>query len=166
MLRLTFCCLCAMFVLSFAAPRPAVAQTREESPQQPGWSVNCANRDGSLSCEALQTITMRKTRQHLLSVSVRRNPEGAPAAMLLHLPHGLFLPAGLEIKVDGGEAKALPVQTCDARGCYAGTTASEVDITAMQKGAIFAVSFQNLKKETITVNVPLAGFTAAYDKLK
>lgn len=157
----------AAAMLSLSVALPAGAQDeKNETPPQPGWAVTCENAGSGLQCQALQTIAMRQTGQRLISVSVRRNPDETSAAMLLHLPHGLFLPAGLKVKIDDGKTRELPVQTCDARGCYAGMGASETEIAAMQKGMTLAVSFQNLEKKTITVNVPLAGFTAAYNKLQ
>ncbi len=155
----------AMLSLSTAVPANA-QEEKNETPPQPGWAVTCENAGSGLQCRALQTIAMRQTGQRLISVSVRRNQNDDSAAMLLHLPHGLFLPAGLEVKVDNGKARELPVQTCDAHGCYAGMGASKTEIGAMQKGTTLAVSFQNLEKKTTTVTVPLAGFTPAYKKLQ
>ena len=153
-------------VMTLVTAASAQTETPKGNEQpQAGWSVKCANAGKGLECEALQSIALRDTGQHLITISLRRNPDDEVATMLLHLPHGMYLPAGIETKVDNGNATKLPVQTCDARGCYAGSGADAAMIEALRKGKTLAVSFENLGRKTITVNVPLAGFTAAFEKL-
>ncbi len=106
-----------------------------------------------------------KKRKLLLSISVSKPTRGKNAAMLLQLPHGLFNPAGVTMGVDGARAETLAIQTCDAKGCYAGAPITSKKLTAMGKGTKLNVTFQNLKKQKIVVPVPLKGFAEAYKKL-
>ena len=101
----------------------------------------------------------------MLSVSVSKSREGKNAAMLLHLPHGLFNPAGVAMGIDGAKPETLVIQTCDAKGCYAGAPLTPDKLAAMRKGTKFNVTFQNLKKQKIVVPVPLTGFAEAFKKL-
>ena len=71
--------------------------------------------------------------------------------MLLQLPHGLFNPAGLTVSVDGAAADTLQIQTCDANGCYAGLAVTAVKLAAMSKGTQLNDTFQDSKKQSITV---------------
>jgi invasion protein IalB len=89
----------------------------------------------------------------------------APVA-LVQLPLGLNLPVGAKLQVDDGKATDLQIQTCEARGCYAGTAIAPDLLAAMKSGKQLKVSFQNLNKETLTVPLPLADFAAAYEKIK
>ena len=86
--------------------------------------------------------------------------------MLVQLPHGLYLPAGIVVKTDKGKPLNLVVQTCDARGCYAGGAIKAADLDAWFDGKILAIAFQNLAKKTINVQMPLKGFDDAFAKLK
>ncbi len=85
--------------------------------------------------------------------------------MLIHLPHGLFNPAGVTLGVDDQKPEKLQIQTCDAKGCYAGAPITADRLAAMSKGKTLNVVFQDLKKKKITVPVPLKGFDVAYKKL-
>jgi len=140
--------------------------TRQQAPQKDaGWSVRCTNPGKGLTCKATQTIVLGKKRKLLLSISVSKPTQGKNAAMLLRLPHGLFNPAGVTMGVDGARAETLAIQTCDAKGCYAGAPITSKKLTAMGKGTKLNVTFQNLKKQKIVVPVPLTGFAEAYKKL-
>jgi len=127
--------------------------------------VQCANPGAKLACKAMQTIVIAKTRQLLLSVSVSRPADGKDLAMLVHLPHGLFNPAGVTMGVDDTSPETLPIQTCDAQGCYAGAPLTSAKLIAMTKGSKLNIAFQDLKKQTIKVPVPLKGLDEALTKL-
>ena len=144
------------------ATRAAPQQTAQKAP---GWSVRCTNPGKGLTCKATQAIVLGKRRKLLLSISVSKPTEGKNAAMLLKLPHGLFNPAGVAMGIDGAKHETLVIQTCDAKGCYAGAPITPDKLTAMSKGRKLNVTFQNLKKQEIVVPVPLKGFAEAYKKL-
>ncbi len=154
-----------------AAPAPAAAADKapdhKSQPQQqkPGWTVLCDNAGQRLSCKAIQTIVLAKTRQLLLSLAVSKPAAGADMTMLLQLPHGLYNPAGVTVAVDAAKAEKLEIQTCDAKGCYAGTPIKAAELAAMKAGEKLNVVFQDLKKQNITVPVPLKGFDEALKKL-
>ena len=149
---------------------PATTPANPAAPHQaqqkaPSWSVRCTNPGQGLTCKATQTMVLGKTRQLLLSISVSKPTEGKNAAMLLQLPHGLFNPAGVTLGIDGAKPETLVIQTCDARGCYAGAPITPEKLSAMRAGAKLNVTFQILKKQKIVVPVPLKGFAEAYKKL-
>ena len=79
--------------------------------------------------------------------------------------HGLFLAAGTTIQIDQGKLESLQVQTSDDKGCYAGAPVTKDMLAILQKAEKLIVTFQDLKKQTITVPMPLAGFAEAYQKL-
>lgn len=153
-----------------AAPAQKKAKSGKAAPKEaantgPGWAVRCDNAGQGLACKAMQTIVLAQTRQLLLSVSVSKPGKDKTAPVLLQLPHGLFNPAGVSLSIDDAKAEKLPIQTCDAKGCYAGTALSSKKIAAMTKGGKLSVVFQDLKKQNITVPVPLKGFAEAFKKL-
>ncbi len=132
---------------------PAIAADKKATPKapakttaktQPGWAVRCNNPGNGLVCKAFQTLSLRKTGQRLVTVSVQRNQDGKSAAMLVHLPHGLFLPAGAQVKADKGKGTQLVVQTCNARGCYAGGKITAAGLDNWFDGKILTVAFQTI----------------------
>lgn len=163
--RLTGLVLGMVSAAPVALAQQAASPPESEAAVSPKWAVQCTNPGQELVCQAIQTVYLRKTGQRLISVSIKRTDPTGSATMLLQLPHGLYLPNGVQVKIDSGDAASLAIQTCDLKGCYVGTTRSPAQITAMKKGRVLAVTFQNLKKQPITIQVPLTGFTAAYAKL-
>ncbi len=127
------------------------------------WSVNCSNDGKGLVCQLTQRIVLRKTKQLLIAVTIKKT--GAEKSMLVHLPHGLYLPAGIKFQVDEKKHSSHPIQTCDLKGCYAGLPLEEAKIKLLKNGKKLNIVFQNLKKKNVKVPLALHGFDAAYQKL-
>jgi invasion protein IalB len=138
------------------------------TPPPPGWAARCgsASRDAPLECAIEQSAVLPRTGQLVILVNIRVPADTHTPAALIQLPLGLNLPGGVKLQVDDGAATDMQIQTCEARGCYAGTTIAPDLLAAMKSGKQLKVSFQNLNKETLTVPLPLADFAAAYDKIK
>jgi invasion protein IalB len=149
-----------------AAPQPEAAPAN--TPHQPGWSARCtsASRDAPLECAIEQTALLSKTGQLIVLVNIRVPSDTHTPMVLVQLPLGLNLPVGAKLEVDDGKAIDLPIQTCEARGCYASTPIAPELLAELKSGKQLKVSFQNMAKETITIPMPLADFAAAYDKIK
>jgi invasion protein IalB len=139
----------------------------KESPSSSVWVTKCASvaREEALDCSVEQTVILTKTQQFLLSVVVRVPPDTRQPGMMIHLPLGLFLPAGVTVQLDGQKPQQLQVQTCDSKGCYAGTVVSSSMLAAMKQNEHLTIIFEDLPKNKITVPVPLKGFAEAYQKI-
>lgn len=129
------------------------------------WAVNCSNSGKGLVCKVMQRLVLKKTNQLLLAVTVQKSDQSDKASMLIQLPHGLFLPAGVKLQIDNDKQTNHTIQTCDQRGCYVGLPLAASVLKSMSSGKMFAVIFQNLKKKNVKVPLPLKGFEAAYKKL-
>jgi invasion protein IalB len=138
------------------------------TPPPPGWIARCgsASRDAPLECAIEQNAVLPRTGQLVIAVNIRVPADTHTPSALIQLPLGLNIPNGAKLQVDDGKATDLQIQTCEARGCYAGTTIAPDLLAAMKSGKQLKISFQNLNKETLTVPLPLADFAAAYDKIK
>jgi invasion protein IalB len=138
------------------------------TPPPPGWAARCgsASRDAPLECAIEQSAVLPRTGQLVILVNIRVPADTHTPSALVQLPLGLNLPGGAKLQVDDGTATDMQIQTCEARGCYAGTTIAPDLLAAMKSGKQLKISFQNLNKETLTVPLPLADFAAAYDKIK
>jgi invasion protein IalB len=155
-----------------AAP-PAAAPTDSgaaptNAPPSPGWVARCgsASRDAPLECAIEQSAVLPRTGQLVILVNIRVPADTHTPSALIQLPLGLNLPGGAKLQVDDGATTDMQIQTCEARGCYAGTTIAPDLLAALKSGKQLKISFQNLNKETLTVPLPLADFAAAYDKIK
>lgn len=147
-----------------AAPDPNAKPTEPQALPIP-WLVNCASVTGQMACEAEQTLTIKKTGQVLLKVSVRVPEKSENGAMMIQLPHGMFLPDGVTLAVDGKAAKKEPIQTCDPKGCYVGLPLDAALLKDLESGKALSVTFKDLKKNDIKIPVSLSGFKEAYAKL-
>jgi invasion protein IalB len=138
------------------------------TPPPPGWIARCgsASRDAPLECAIEQNAILPRTGQLVIAVNIRVPADTRTPSALIQLPLGLNIPNGAKLQVDDGKTTDLQIQTCEARGCYAGTTIAPDLLAAMKSGKQLKVSFQNLNKETLTVPLPLADFAAAYEKIK
>jgi invasion protein IalB len=150
------------------APPVAAPADNANTPPPPGWAARCgsASRDAPLECAVEQSAVMPRTGQLVILVNIRVPADTRTPSALIQLPLGLNLPGGANRQVDDGTVTDMQIQTCEARGCYAGTTIAPDLLAVMKSGKQLKISFQNLNKETLTVPLPLADFAAAYDKIK
>ncbi|MCP1757178.1 invasion protein IalB [Bradyrhizobium elkanii] len=113
-----------------------------------------------------QTAVLTKTGQLIVLVNIRVPGDTRTPVALIQLPLGLNLPVGAKLQIDDGKAVDVPIQTCEARGCYINTPISADVLSQLKSGKQLKVSFQNLGKETISIPMPLADFATVYDKIK
>ena len=78
-----------------------------------------------------------------MTVAVRVPPDTKTPTMLLGLPLGTYLPAGVSLQFGKEAAKSLPIQSCDRSGCLAEYAVTGGEIGAMLKGADVSISIQN-----------------------
>ena len=151
-----------------ATPTSPQADSTSANTAPPGWAARCtsASRNAPLECAMEQTAVLSKTGQLVVLINIRVPTDTHAPVALVQLPLGLNLPDGAKLQVDDGNATSLPIQTCEARGCYASSPIAPEQLAALRTGKQLKVSFQNLGKETITIPMPLTDFAAAYDKIK
>ena len=153
------------------APAPVAAPAAPQgdaSGNNAGWVARCtsASRDAPLDCAMEQTAVLSKTGQLIVLVNIRGPGDTRAPVALIQLPLGLNLPVGAKLQVDDGKAVDVPIQTCEARGCYINAPIAADVLTQLKSGKQLKVSFQNLGKETISIPMPLADFATVYDKIK
>jgi invasion protein IalB len=151
-----------------ATTPPPLESAPANAPAQPGWVARCssASRDTPLECAMEQTAVLSKTGQLIVLINIRVPGDTHTPVATVQLPLGLNLPGGARLQVDDGKTTDMQIQTCENRGCYAGTPIGPELLAAMRSGKQLKVLFQNLAKETITIPLSLTDFAAAYDKIK
>jgi invasion protein IalB len=158
-----------------APPAAAPQQTQQaeggapaNTPPPPGWVARCTSlsRDTPPECAMEETAILSKTGQLVILVNLRITSDTRTPIILVQLPLGLNLPAGVKLQVDEGKTTDMQIQTCENRGCYASMPVPAELLAALKSGKQLKVLFQNLGKETITIPMPLGDFAAAYDKIK
>lgn len=160
-------------MLAFAAGPGGLAFAQEtpkaEAPEKPvnAWVVNCASgaNGGALECQMSQNLTEAKTGQRVLTVTIRKQAKDGAMAMLLALPHGLFIPSGASYQIDAGEKKTVAIQTSDQNGAYAAVPLDAALITALKTGTNLNIGIESVTRKPVAIPLSLNGFTAAIDKL-
>lgn len=148
----------------------ATAQEATPTPQLQvefsGWRSNCqgANRTAPLNCTMVQQAA--RNGQLFASLEVRVPGETRTPVMLIRIPLGFALEPGLTYSIDTNPAVQLPIQACETNGCYAGAPLSDTLLDAMRRGTTFFLSFEETGGTRGTIEIPLAGFTAAYDGIR
>ena len=149
-----------------AQPKPTDSNAKPADANP--WAVNCSSGSATteLQCQVSQNLTEAKSGQRVLTVTVRRDNGNGGLAMLLALPHGLFLPSGASFQIDQGQKTTIAIQTSDQNGAYAATPLSADLIKAMKSGTNLNIGMESVTRKPVTIPVSLAGFTAAVAKLE
>lgn len=141
-----------------AAARPGLTTATYQD-----WVVRCVAGDTGRVCEVVQNI-QAQGQGLIASVAVGRADPKAPLRLVVQLPAGVWLPAGVKVQI---AEKAKPVQLVFTRcpqGCFA---EAELDAAALQ--ALKAASepgsftFEDGARRPVTLPLSFKGFTAALD---
>lgn len=147
----------------------SIAQETSASDASKNWNIVCvaAGRKDVLSCTMEQQIIVRETGRRLARLTIKTtNAAEGFGSLLVQVPLGLSIVDNLSLQVDQAEVITIPIQTCDASGCYGGYAVDEQLLAALRAGNQLVLSFFDLQKQKISANFTLAGFTAAYAKIK
>lgn len=130
----------------------------------PKWLVSCTNtgHGGSLACEMSQSVVASESGARLLTATVHPGDGANRATLMVTLPHGLYLPAGVVLGIDRGRRDALPVETCDATGCYLGQTIEPDFLAGLRRGTELHFYLQDLQRREIDLTLTLDGFESAF----
>lgn len=148
--------------------QPKAVQPAPAAPAQPAqshWEVVCTSSQAGLDCHVGQSLSFMGEQERLI-VGLEIPPDTKIPIMLLRVPLGVYLPAGVLLQFGNDAAKKLALESCDQNGCLANYPVTAAEIAAMLKGADLTISAQNLQKQPVTVRVPVLGFSAAYAKIK
>ena len=159
-------CISAVAHAQDAAP-VAAPGTAAAAPQN-AWVINCSTGAGGteLDCQMSQLLTDTKTGQRVLTVTIRKDAAQGGMAMLVALPHGLYLPAGATYQIDAGKAVPVAIQTSDQNGSYAAAPMDATLIGALKAGTTLNIGMESVSRQPVVIPVSLAGFTAVIDKLE
>jgi invasion protein IalB len=143
-----------------------VTAAQTNTPATP-WTVNCTSggADEKPVCRMSQTLFTKETGQRVVAAIIQRKPEGEGYLLTLALPHGLYLPAGVEIWVDEGPRIAGVIETADQSGSYSRLELSSILTDAMRKGATLNIKVTSANRDEIILQLSLAGFAAAIDRI-
>jgi invasion protein IalB len=147
----------------------AVAQEEQQQQQEAAW-VKLCEKAPSLQEEGQELdvcLTHHEridgnTGRVLVSAAIRQVEGKDKRSLMVMVPLGMALPAGVQAKVDENEPIKLKYTLCHVGGCTAEAEATEEVIEQFRNGEKLVVAAMNLSGKPIGFPVPLSGFTKAY----
>ena len=145
-----------------AAPAEGAAATDAAAPQQNWLKVCDPLPDGKEACIMRQVVLANG--QFLGSFLLRDDP-GQESRLLAvaAVPLGVLLPFGLTWQIDGSKPVRVPYMLCDPTSCATQLVINEQYVDSLKKGSTLKLTAKNRQNEDLTIDINLAGFTAAYD---
>ena len=157
-----------LFVFSLSLLVSTSVQAKPESGKKfKDWTVVCEKlpKTGKEVCNIFQNVTNEK-KKVVLQVAIGYLPGMDKPQVLLTLPLGVLLEAGMEFKAGSAKAVRLPFKVCVAKGCVAMSILDDATIKGLKTGSKGGVKFAVAKDKVIEIPVSLSGFTAAFNSLK
>ncbi|WP_454686047.1 invasion associated locus B family protein [Agrobacterium leguminum] len=150
---------------SKAAAAPAVEPRRYGD-----WELVCkpqadaaTPKAESASCRLQQAQAVNGGKDVVFLFNIAR--QGKQRVAIISTPLNVYLPAGLELKIDGGQAQRVIFETCNISGCHAGFALNGSLLGSLRKGNILTVALKDTKATTIPLKVSLNGISAGIDAL-
>ena len=118
--------------------------------------------DGQKACIMRQVVLANG--QFLGSFLLRDDP-GQESRLLAvaAVPLGVLLPFGLTWQIDGAKPIRVPYMLCDPTSCATQLVINEQYVNSLKKGGVLKLTAKNRQNQDLTIEITLAGFTAAYD---
>ena len=107
----------------------------------------------------------QKSNAQILLISIKHATAGEANAMLLRFFHGVYLPGGVSLQIDGGQATQIVFQKSDRLGVYAALPLTDRIVADMKRGKDLKLSVQINQNEPLQLVARLNGFGPAYDKI-
>jgi invasion protein IalB len=177
-----------VFAQATQEPTPAPEQ-QQQTPQQPvpqdeaareagtiterqfkDWTVRCGRRGEQEPqvCEMQQQQADSEDRV-IMAVAVGEVPGTSDLGLLVMLPLGILLPAGVTLQVDGGAEVPLQVDRCERQGCRVEMLLESDLLSQLKGGSEAKVFFEAVNpqgaRQRLGVPISLLGFTAALDEV-
>jgi invasion protein IalB len=177
-----------VFAQATQEPAPAPEQ-QQQTPQQPApqgeaapdegtiternfedWTVRCGRQggQGAQVCEMQQQQADNQDRV-IMAVAVGKVPGTSDLGLLVMLPLGILLPAGVTLQIDGGAEVPLEVDRCERQGCRIEMLLEPDLLNQLKGGSEAKVFFEAVdpqgERQRLGVPLSLLGFTAALNEV-
>lgn len=157
-----------------AAPQQAAPQqSQQQQPVTPrqitgtttGWVKVCQKIDGADNKEGcVVSEEVRADNGAFLASIALQEVVGEPRRQLIiAVPLGMALQAGLLVRVDQERAVPAKFGTCLQNGCFAGIDVGTDLLASMKKGQNLLVTVRNAQGIALDLTVPLANFGKAHE---
>lgn len=158
-----------VLVLALLVPPPALALPADGEKFK-DWTARCEADSADATkrqCVVVQTVFEQESQQNIMSFVVAFPPQQKQGRIVVVLPLGADLRAGIDLKVDDGAPSHLDFGVCLRDGCQAALTLDDAMLSSFKRGSKGEVTFRYLpRQKTVKVPLSLSGFTAAAESLQ
>ncbi len=162
-LRRNFAGSLILSAVAFAAlATAAFAQATKSETRFQDWVVGCDDSGGSKKCTMSQTFTKAGTSEAVLAIVLTKKDDGSLKAAV-YSPTQVLLAPGVTVTAGDLPPVNAAFLYCAPRACLAEFGFDDKWLDVFRTGADYAVTFQPVNQQPVTVRGSLKGFTAAYD---
>ena len=156
---------------SCAAAAPAApAEQKLTERQFKDWTVRCGrpSEQAPEVCEMQQQQTDKEGRT-VMAVAVGKVPGASDLGLLIIVPLGVLLPAGVMLQIDSGSEVPLQVNRCERQGCRIELLLKPDLLARFKSGSQAKVFFEAFdpqgERRQLGIPISLLGFTAALNEV-
>lgn len=170
MLKKSLAALTGFALLGTAGAAVAQDQNATVKATHGAWEIRCSTQNAQ-ACLMSQTGNNPEG-QPVIQTLVRKTPglkgpQGQDVAAVFEViaPIGVFLPAGVAIKIDGREVGRGAYRVCNPQACLVAEPVQTDFIDQMKKGSTATMTITASNGETADIPISLSGFTRAFGEL-
>jgi invasion protein IalB len=153
-----------------ATSPPPAAQVPAAQIVISGWRYECDSSSGAFACHVNDVVTVRGGDSVVAAVRVQLAGEPKSPVIAVQVPLGIAVAHGVRVWFDNGALQTIPIFTCDRRGCFATAALGGPMLAAMraakQRLRIAYEALNGTAEQTISIQLGLDDFPAAYDQLR
>jgi invasion protein IalB len=153
-----------------APGQAAPAEDKLTERQFKDWTVRCGrpSEQAPEVCEMQQQQTDKEGRT-VMAVAVGKVPGASDLGLLIMVPLGVLLPAGVMLQIDSGSEMPLEVNRCERQGCRIEMLLKPDLLARLKSGSQAKVFFEAFdpqgERRRLGIPISLLGFTAALDEV-
>jgi len=139
----------------------ANAQQQPQLPQ--GWFKTCTKQADVDVCN-VQNIMVSESGQLITGISLLELKGKVNRRLFqITVPPGRMIPPGIGLQIDGGQARKLDYVICLPDRCVGEVPLTDEIVGSFKKGQQLTLTSINFQNQPNPIQVPLSGFTAAFD---
>ena len=134
------------------------------------WAIRCLSTEQEQDPCSLYQLLRDGAGNSVAEITMfplEQSQNGAVVAGTFIAPLESFLPVGVTMGVDNGEARRYPFEFCTQVGCFSRMGFTEVEVDAFRRGAVANVRIvpAGARDRTVDLEISLTGFTAGLQSL-
>lgn len=143
--------------------KTATEKSPVETGKDPARLTSLATPESDRSCrlQQAQAVSGGKDVVFLFNIVMQRKKTVA----IISTPLNVYLPAGLELRIDGGGVRRAVFETCNVTGCHAGFALDGALLAGLRRGKALVVTLKDSKISKIPVRVSLTGIASGLKAL-